>query len=115
MAEVCDRLSTLLPREVDGAKKRDTEPSAPTTSAWGSPPITLRCGVGVPAGLKPTSELVTVNGVDWFIEELSAGYRFTATGRVANIEVSVPNNHNPATSPLVDLATPVSTADPLAS
>lgn len=113
--DVCTALSGQLPTEVDGQRRRTTDPQISTTAAWGSPPITLRCGVDQPAGLAPTSELITINGVDWYPEQLSAGYRFTTTGRMANVEVSVPAKYQPETNALVDLATAVTASDPGAS
>ncbi|MGV1035793.1 MAG: DUF3515 domain-containing protein [Candidatus Nanopelagicales bacterium] len=112
LTAVCAALASQLPSEVDGSKERITDPQTTTTAAWGSPPITLRCGVPRPAGLTRTSELITINGVDWYPEQLSAGYRFTTTGRVANVEVSVPDTHKPETNALVDLAAAVAASDP---
>lgn len=72
----------------------------------------LRCGVARPAALRRTSELAAVNGVDWFAEELTAGYLFTSTARVANVEVTVPDDYAPEVDPLVDLASAVQRAVP---
>ena len=55
----------------------------------------LRCGVGVPAALTPTAELVTVDGVDWLPEPLTAGYLFSTVGRVVVVEVAVPDTYAP--------------------
>ncbi|KWX09858.1 hypothetical protein TR74_07120, partial [Carbonactinospora thermoautotrophica] len=77
---------------------------SPLVAAWGDPPIVLRCGVPVPAAYQPTSQVVTINGVDWFPEQLTRGYVFTTVGRVANVEVSVPDAYAPEVNPLVDLA-----------
>ena len=60
-------------------------------------------------------KLITVNGVDWFPQELTAGYRFTTTGRVANVELSVPDDYAPEAEALVDLAQAVSDTVPLIS
>ncbi len=67
----------------------------------------LRCGVATPAALTPTSQLLTVDGVDWLPEELSAGYLFTTVGRSLNVEVSVPGAYSPESDALVDLSTAV--------
>lgn len=93
--------------------KRPTEPDSYLIAAWGNPPVTLRCGVGAPPGLKPTSRLVTIANVDWLPEQRSAGYVFVTTGRVANVEVSVPDAYQPETQALDDLANAVRAADPL--
>ena len=75
--------------------------------------ITLRCGVASPEQLTSTSELVEVNGVEWLPVELTQGYRFVTVGRVANVELDVPNAYAPEVSTLVDLAAPVADEVPL--
>lgn len=66
-------------------------------------------------GLQPTSQLLRVNDIDWFVEERSAGYVFSTVGRTATIEVAVPNDYKPETSALVDLGPAIAAADPVAS
>jgi hypothetical protein len=75
----------------------------------------LRCGVDLPAGLSPTSEVIEVEGVEWFLVEESAGYTFTTVGRRANVELTVPARvpRSEATAPLVDLAPAVKASDPV--
>ncbi|WP_255280697.1 DUF3515 domain-containing protein [Actinomadura madurae] len=85
-----------LPEKVHGEKRRDTSPGSPLTAAWGSPAIALRCGVPRPATLEPTSELVTINGIDWFGMPADRPVTFTAVGRQAYVEVTVPPKYNPA-------------------
>jgi hypothetical protein len=99
-----------LPHTVDDADRRDVTPDSPYVAAWGDPAIILRCGVARPPALAPTSELVTVNGVDWLPEPEDAGYRFTTTGREAYVEAWVPNDYAPEVNPLVDLAAAVTAA-----
>jgi hypothetical protein len=52
------------------------------------------------------SEVLEVEGVEWFLVESDAGYTFTTVGRAANVEVTVPSevDRSEATAPLVDLA-----------
>jgi len=111
----CAALHHALPSEVDGRSSRDTTPASTRTAAWGSPAVVLRCGVVRPAGLTPTSELVEVNGVAWFLDERPAAYVFTATGRSAYLQVRVPSSvdRTTATAPLVDLAPAVKRSLPL--
>jgi len=104
VAAVCQQLNQALPDQVEGEIPRETEPTSDLTAAWGSPPIVLRCGVGQPAAFQPTSEVATVDGVDWFPEELPEGYVFTTWGRTVNVEVTVPDDYAPEVNPLVDLA-----------
>ncbi len=103
---VCERLDPELPERVDDAEQRPTRPTSPLTAAWGEPALVLRCGVARPPGLGPMSEVLEVEGVEWFLVESDAGYTFTTVGRAANVEVTVPSevDRSEATAPLVDLA-----------
>jgi Protein of unknown function (DUF3515) len=75
----------------------------------------LRCGVARPADLGPTSDVIEVDGVEWFLDESDAGYTFTTVGRRAYVALTVPPSvdRSAATAPLVDLAPVVSRHDPL--
>ncbi|TMQ97114.1 DUF3515 domain-containing protein [Actinomadura soli] len=92
-----------LPEKVRGQGRRDTSPSSPLTAAWGSPSIALRCGVPRPATLHPTSQLVTINGIDWFGQPVNRPVTFTAVARQAYVEVTVPPKYNPAGDVLIEL------------
>ena len=85
------------------------------TAAWGDPALVLRCGVPRPADLQPTSDIVEVEGVEWFLVESAAGYTFTTTGRSAYVELTVPAevDRSEATAPLVDLAPAIIAEDPV--
>jgi len=113
VAATCRDLAAQLPDVVAFQDSQPTEPDSELTSAWGDPAIVFRCGVDVPAALTATSQLITVDGVDWFPQELTAGYRFTTTGRTANVEVSVPDDYAPEAEALVDLAQAVGDTVPL--
>jgi len=106
----CARLQDALPDEVDGRERRDTEPASERTAAWGDPPLVLRCGVPRPAGLTPTSEVLEVDGVEWFLTERPRAFVFTTVRRRPYVEVRVPRStpREQATAPLVDLADAVS-------
>lgn len=103
-ASVCAELAGALPETVADQDVRSTDPDDVLTAAWGDPAIVLRCGVPDPAALEPTSQVFSVDGVEWFPEELTAGYVFTTYGRTANVEVTVPDDYSPEAGPLVDLA-----------
>lgn len=111
-AAACAMLDTSLPSSVLTGVRRKTEPDVPTTAAWGDPPITLQCGVAEPATLTPTSTLLTVDGIDWYPEQRSAGYVFTTRGLVANVEVAVPDAYAPETAALTDLAPAITKSVP---
>jgi hypothetical protein len=108
----CTRVVDALPDTVSDQPSRATEPTSPLTAAWGEPAIVLQCGVGQPAAYRPTAELITVNGVDWFPEEFTEGYVFTTRGRAVNVEVAVPDEYAPEVNPLVDLAPAIKRANP---
>jgi hypothetical protein len=113
-AYTCSAVHGKLPDEVDGHSVTATTPRSPYTSAWGSPSIVFRCGVPTPAALTPTSQLITVNGVDWLPEQLTGGYLFTTVGRSVNVEVSVPEAYSPEADALVDISPAVAALDPVA-
>ena len=96
------------------AANRDEYHARPTTplAAWGDPPIVLRCGVGRPEDMAPTSEAVEIDGVSWFPQQLTAGYRFTTTGLGTRVEVTVPAAYAPETGPLVDLSPVIAASMP---
>jgi len=108
----CVELADSLPDTVMGELARETKPESELTAAWGTPAIVLRCGVSRPGGATPSVELVSIEGVDWFAEEVPEGYIFTSWGRVANVEVTVPDDYSPEADPLVELAPAIKTADP---
>ncbi|QFG25375.1 DUF3515 domain-containing protein [Actinomadura sp. WMMB 499] len=93
-----------LPEKLHGRDRRDTSPESALTAAWGSPAIGLRCGVPRPAALRPESQLVTINGLDWFPAPGEPPVTFTAVARQAYVEVTVPPEYHPAGDVLIELA-----------
>ncbi len=93
-----------LPDELVDESRRETEPASDFTAAWGQPAISVRCGVSDPAALNPASELTVVGDVEWFAEELTEGYAFTTYERVANVEVTVPDDYAPEIGPVSELS-----------
>lgn len=112
--KACHALSAKLPEKVDGQSRVKTDPKSALTAAWGSPAITLRCGVGLPDAYSPTAQLFTVNGVAWLPVPQGANppTRFYVMGRRAYIELSVPKERSPAANALVDVGHAVKAADP---
>ena len=66
------------------------------------------------AAYQPTSQLFSVNGVDWLAEELSSGFRFTTVGLPVNTEVTVPDAYAPEADVIAQLSVPISRAIPQA-
>ncbi|WBB64439.1 DUF3515 domain-containing protein [Streptomyces sp. WMMC500] len=115
----CRELADRLPGTVDGQERRETEPVSALTAGWGDPAVELRCGVPRPEVLtpgsehyNPTTDAVSVNGVDWMYEDLDDGARFTTTQRTAFVEVTVPDAYAPEVNALTDLAEAVAAAVP---
>jgi len=103
-ASACQVLVPLLPRAVAGQESRPVLPPSQYAAAWGDPAIVLRCGVEEPDGLEPTSQLFTIDGIDWFPATGADATTFTTIGRVANVEVVVPRSITPEAAALTDLA-----------
>jgi hypothetical protein len=97
---------------VDDLHRRKTSPTADTVAAWGDPPVVLRCGVALPPGLTATSQLSGVNEVDWYVDEQAGQRVWTTFARIANVEVTIPDSHDPSVGPIVDLAAAIKATDP---
>ncbi|MEV5827445.1 DUF3515 domain-containing protein [Spirillospora sp. NPDC052242] len=93
-----------LPEKLHGQDRRDTAPETALTAAWGSPPIGLRCGVPRPATLRPESQLVTINGINWYPTPSDPPVTYTAVARQAYVEVTVPPEYHPAGDVLIELS-----------
>ena len=111
-AQICADFRDSLPDSLSGQGSQKTDPESPLTAAWGEPAIIVRCGVDRPAALEPSSQLTTVNDVDWFAEELTGGYLFTTYGRKAYVEVTVPNDYAPEIGPVTELSAAVADTVP---
>jgi Protein of unknown function (DUF3515) len=110
---ICGQLASRLPETLDGRSRRPTTPESDLVRAWGDPPVVLFCGVERPTALTPTSQLTTVNGLDWLPADEDGQWRFTVVGRVAYVELVVPKRDGTPTDLLVELADPIKEADPL--
>lgn len=99
----CAAVVAALPERISGQEQRTTDPPSDSTAAWGDPPIVVRCGGSPPAALAPDSPLTSINGVDWFAEELTGGFRFTSVGASPQLEVTVPRAYSPEASVLLQV------------
>ncbi|GAB4100314.1 DUF3515 domain-containing protein [Sinomonas halotolerans] len=80
----CAPLMIALPQTLGDASMRKTTSQA--TAAWGDPSVVvLRCGVASPG--PTTDRCVSVNGVDWVIEEGDPYYTLTTFGREPATEI----------------------------
>ena len=95
----CAALTQSLPVEIAGVLVRSTSAPKQGVTAWGDPAIVVE-----PASLQPTSQLISVNGVDWLPEKLTQGQRFTSLNSTEFVEVNIPSNYESTSGVLVDLA-----------
>lgn len=97
----CADVTVRLPKTVSGLERRSTDAQA--TGAWGDPVgVELRCGIE--SSGPTTDQCVSVNGVDWIIDESAAPlYRFEAYGRSPGLEVYVNSELASGTTTVTDL------------
>lgn len=84
---LCEKLK--IPDKVEGRPRRDVTPKSPLTAAWGSPPIGLRCGVPLPRH-DMLAPMVSINGVSWLPTPADRPVAYTAVGRKAYVQVTIP-------------------------
>lgn len=104
-ADTCRALDAAWPNVLFGFERRSTEPPSPFVAAWGNDALVIaRCGVPRPAALTPASEILEVNGIDWFVETFERGTVFTTVGRVVDLQVRVPLELRPEARVLTEMA-----------
>jgi hypothetical protein len=106
-AAVVVRLPDALAKDTE-AEQQQRETNAQGTGAWGEPAsVVLRCGAEAPG--PTTDRCVSVNGVDWVIDESDApNYLFTTYGRSPAVEVLVDNDVVSGTTVISELSSAVS-------
>jgi hypothetical protein len=110
--QFCTELGGIVPVSLGGALLRDTDPDSPGTKAWGDPAIVMRCGVPVPEAYSTASQLLTVNNINWYPEELQAGVRFTSMETIDLVEVSIPSAYDTTADILTELSSAISFLEP---
>jgi hypothetical protein len=105
--DVCAELLAAVPEVVSDAVRREVDPSSPGVTAWGRPPIVLRCGVPPPTGVDPTFAVLEVDGVGWYSVVGEGGTFFTTADRGVLVEVAIPDDYAPEGAVLADLAGPI--------
>lgn len=99
-ARTCADLVAHLPDTLMGAERARVRPDSELTAAWGDPAIGVRCGVERPVALEPDSYVEEVNGVAWLPQPEDDPTLYTAVGREAYVELSVPPSHGPPAAAL---------------
>lgn len=112
--QLCADLYASLPDVLDDAVRRELSPPTTTASAWGAPPIVMRCGVAEPSR-DPQVALLVVDGVSWYPEKGDGGDFFTVVDRAVFVEVAIPDDYEPAGDVLVDLGPAISEGIPLST
>jgi hypothetical protein len=97
-AAACARLIAALPGSIDtGVPTVATSPVSPLTKAYGkrSAPVVVRCGVGLPKGFQPTSQLLVLDPgagpVGWFDVTRGTTTVLTAVRRTPHVELTIPS------------------------
>lgn len=124
-AQQCAALHAALPAKLMGLSASATTPKSVNTAAWGSPAITLRCGVPTPGVLDPTShaydpsygnhDVAELSGVCWSIEKLNqqgTSLRFTTVKQQAYVELVFPAHYAGKQAPVNELAGAILKTDP---
>lgn len=86
--DVKDALPDPLPQGLD---RGDASPASDTTSVFGDPPVTIRCGV---AEGSPRDDPYVFNGVTWAMHDSGASRTWTTRGRPVQLEVVVPDAYS---------------------
>jgi hypothetical protein len=115
----CDQLGNQVPDRLGGLHARKTAPASSLTFAWGSPAVTLSCGVPKPTGFSPkSSQTLAVNGVRWYQQLGDSDVVWTAIrpgpqpdGHIY-VELRVPTHYPASDSYLAALAEPLKAALP---
>lgn len=89
-SSACAALARAWPASVSGLEPVDTDPASPAVRAYGDPAVIARCGVAEPG---PSTDCLSVSGVDWVVSTLSDGAKFVTFGRSPALEVLVPEGH----------------------
>ncbi len=88
----CRDVTGLLPETLAaGVERRAVTPASDTTTAYGDPAITVRCGVAVGSD---RDEPYTFNDVRWAMHDSGATRTWTTLGRSVNVEVVVPDAYS---------------------
>lgn len=112
--ETCSTLKDSIPARLRGLHKVATSPASDLTAAWSDAAnsiVTLRCGVE--SFDTATSDILSVNDVDWAPTQRDRGTSFVTVGRQVTVQVDIPATLRPEASYLVPLADAIAAAVPL--
>jgi hypothetical protein len=87
--QVCHAFKRALPDSLTaGVERVDVKPVSDTTSGYGDPLITVRCGV---AEGSERDEPFTINEVQWAMHDTGATRTWTTRAESVNVEVVIPD------------------------
>jgi len=112
--EACSTLKDALPNRLRGLQPAETSPQSDFTAAWidaANSVVTLQCGVE--SFDTATSDILSVNDVDWAPIQRDRGTSFVTVGRQVTVQVDVPVSLRPEASYLVPLADAIASAIPI--
>jgi hypothetical protein len=92
VVSACRVLLAAVPDQLDkGVRRRPVIGDAGRTAAWGTPPVTLRCGVPLP---DQTQTPLVIDGFALVVDERGAGVTYTTADRAVNAVVLVPKSYD---------------------
>ena len=104
----CATWHASLPASLDGQQQRRTRPRSDLTAAYGSPAISLRCGVTVPGPDPDHGCLQDTSGtVDWLVVPRDRSTLLLSYGRDPAVELVVPDAY--AQAPVDALSSSIGT------
>ena len=112
----CVRLMKELPQSLESGgqtlqRRELADPAPEAAAAWGvENPVVVRCGLHKPADLKPTSQVVEIDGVRWFQATDPGASTWYVVGTPVTVAVTLPQGSG--TGIVQDLAKAVTAAMP---
>jgi hypothetical protein len=104
----CRSLKGLLPKEIaSGVALRPATPLSDSSSAYGDPAISVRCGVKAGSQL---DEPYQFDGVTWALHDTGASRTWTTKGLAVNVAVEIPDAYDGQAELLGALAKPITQA-----
>lgn len=101
MTSQCEEILSDTPIRLLGALQRETTPQDAAAIAWGDPPIVLACGVA--DSTPPDAQVITIEGVDWVVQQSDEGTIFTTFGREPALQMRVPAEYRPEVDAVAEL------------
>jgi hypothetical protein len=105
----CRTVIANLPDTIQNHKRRPIKGDAESSAAFGDPPITLSCGVAVPA-IDPTTVVYPLGGVCWAAFPGSGNTIWRTVDRKVGLEVVVPGASDGSAQSVVPLGSAITGA-----